>query len=86
MEAGVVFRGELMTNYKEALEGARMLYHEAIDTYNAYVRTCGVMLVQNLSSKQIEALEILLQRTIVMQDYFKNILEAKRSFDPSGDE
>ncbi|HLD90852.1 MAG TPA: hypothetical protein VI911_07570 [Patescibacteria group bacterium] len=75
-----------MTNFDEALEGARMLYHEAIYTYNAYVRTCGVMLVQDLNATQKEGLEILLRRTVVMQDYFKNVLEAKRSFDPSGDE
>jgi len=75
-----------MTNYEEALEGARILYSKAVHDYNAYIESCGVMLYHSLNPKQQEAIEFLLQRTIVMQDYFKNVLEAKRSFDPSGDE
>ena len=75
-----------MINYEEALEGARTLYSNAVNDYNTYVQSCGVLLVQDLNDKQTEGLEILLNRTIVMQDYFKNVLEAKRSFDPSGDE
>jgi len=71
-----------MTNFDEALEGARTLYHEAVNDYNKYVS----FLTDDPTDEQLHKREILLNRSLIMQDYFKNILEAKRSFDPSGDE
>lgn len=68
-------------DFNKALEGARELYHDAVYDYNSYVESCGVMLVQDLTEQQKERLEILLDRTIVMQDYFKNVLEARNIFD-----
>lgn len=68
-------------DFNKALEGARVLYHDAVYAYNAYIESCGVMLAKDLTEKQAEALKILLDRTIVMQDYFKNVLEARNIFD-----